>query len=48
MPRAQIVGWSHSHFGKSDLPDTESLIGSILPQALERWNAVGYRFASLA
>ena len=35
MPRAKIVGWSHSHFGKSDLPDTESLIGSILPQALE-------------
>ena len=34
MPRAQIVGWSHSHFGKSDAPDTESLIASILHPAL--------------
>lgn len=35
MPKAQIVGWSHSHFGKSEHPDTESLIASILAPALE-------------
>ena len=35
MPRAQIVGWSHSHFGKADEPDTESLIAAILAPALE-------------
>ncbi len=35
MPRAQIVGWSHSPFGKSDHPDTESLIASILAPALD-------------
>jgi len=34
MPRAQIVGWSHSHFGKAEEPDTESLIASILAPAL--------------
>ncbi|MCB1408595.1 MAG: acetyl-CoA acetyltransferase [Rhodobacteraceae bacterium] len=35
MPRAQIVGWSHSRFGKADEPDTESLIASILAPALD-------------
>ncbi|MCB1395844.1 MAG: acetyl-CoA acetyltransferase [Rhodobacter sp.] len=35
MPRAQIVGWSHSHFGKAAEPDTESLIAGILAPALE-------------
>ena len=35
MTRAQIVGWSHSHFGKAAEPDTESLIASILAPALE-------------
>lgn len=35
MTRAQIVGWSHSKFGKSDQPDTESLIAEILAPALE-------------
>ncbi len=35
MPRAQIVGWSHSQFGKAEQPDTESLIASILAPAFE-------------
>ncbi|MCB1388610.1 MAG: acetyl-CoA acetyltransferase [Rhodobacteraceae bacterium] len=35
MPRAQIVGWSHSQFGKAAEPDTESLIAGILAPALE-------------
>lgn len=35
MPRAQIVGWSHSLFGKAEQPDTESLIASILTPAFE-------------
>ena len=34
MPRAQIVGWSHSSFGKAEAPDTESLIAGILAPAL--------------
>jgi len=34
MPRAQIVGWSHSQFGKAEEPDTESLIAGILAPAL--------------
>lgn len=34
MSRAQIVGWSHSPFGKAAEPDTESLIASILAPAL--------------
>ncbi|PTW99779.1 acetyl-CoA acetyltransferase [Pararhodobacter aggregans] len=35
MPRAQIVGWSHSRFGKAEEPDTESLITGILAPALD-------------
>ena len=35
MRKAQIVGWSHSAFGKSEHPDTESLIASILAPALD-------------
>jgi len=35
MTRAQIVGWSHSHFGKSEQPDTEHLIAEILAPALQ-------------
>ena len=35
MPRAQIVGWSHSRFGKAEEPDTESLIAGILAPALD-------------
>lgn len=35
MPRAQIVGWSHSVFGKAEAPDTESLIAGLLAPALE-------------
>lgn len=32
---ACIVGWSHSPFGKSDLPDVESLIASVVRPALD-------------
>lgn len=35
MPRAQIVGWSHSRLGKAEEPDTESLIAGILAPALD-------------
>ncbi len=35
MPQAQIVGWSHSQFGKSEAPDTETLIASVLAPALD-------------
>ncbi len=34
MTRAQIIGWAHTRFGKSDAPDTESLMAEALPQAL--------------
>lgn len=34
MTRAQIVGWSHTAFGKSDHPDTESLMAEAVSQAL--------------
>ncbi len=34
MPRAQIIGWAHTRFGKSEAPDTESLMAEALPQAL--------------
>ncbi len=30
-----IIGWSHSHFGKLDNPDAESLIAETVPAALE-------------
>lgn len=35
MTRAQIIGWSHTTFGKSELPDTEALMAAAVPQALE-------------
>lgn len=35
MPKAQIIGWGHTQFGKSEHPDTESLMASVIPQALE-------------
>lgn len=35
MTRAQIVGWSHSRFGRSEQPDTEHLIAEILAPALD-------------
>ena len=35
MTHAQIVGWSHSRFGKSEQPDTEHLIAEILAPALD-------------
>lgn len=34
MSTAQIVGWAHSVFGKSDHPDTEALMAEAVPQAL--------------
>lgn len=35
MTGAQIVGWGHTVFGKSDHPDTESLMADVVTQALE-------------
>ena len=32
---AQIVGWSHSKFGKSEAPDLEALIREVVPAALD-------------
>jgi len=34
MTQAQIIGWGHTIFGKSDLPDTESLMAEAVAQAL--------------
>ncbi len=34
MTRAQIVGWGHTAFGKSEHPDTESLMAEAVSQAL--------------
>ena len=34
MTRAQIVGWGHTAFGKSDHPDTENLMAEAVSQAL--------------
>lgn len=34
MPRAQIVGWSHSPFGKAPQPDPESLMAAVAAPAL--------------
>lgn len=35
MSKAQIVGWAHSPFGKSQLADTEELMASVAAPALE-------------
>ncbi|MAC78495.1 MAG: acetyl-CoA acetyltransferase [Rhodobacteraceae bacterium] len=35
MTDAQIVGWGHTPFGKSDLPDTESLMAAAVAEALD-------------
>ncbi|WEX09582.1 acetyl-CoA acetyltransferase [Chelativorans sp. AA-79] len=35
MGKAQIVGWAHSPFGKSELEDTEALMASVAAPALE-------------
>jgi len=35
MNGAQIIGWGHTVFGKSDHPDTESLMATAVAQALE-------------
>ncbi|BBJ46033.1 acetyl-CoA acetyltransferase [Streptomyces antimycoticus] len=32
---ASIIGWSHSPFGRLEAPDTTTLMGSVLPGALE-------------
>lgn len=34
MTKAQIVGWAHSQFGKTDYPDTEALMASVVAPAL--------------
>jgi acetyl-CoA C-acetyltransferase len=35
MTKAQIVGWAHSPFGKSELEDTEALMAAVAAPALE-------------
>ncbi|WP_293856483.1 acetyl-CoA acetyltransferase [uncultured Alsobacter sp.] len=35
MPRAAIVGWAHSPFGKLEDPDVETLIGRVARSALD-------------
>ncbi|SDX34932.1 acetyl-CoA acetyltransferase [Roseicitreum antarcticum] len=35
MARAQIIGWGHTPFGKSEKPDTESLMAEALATALD-------------
>lgn len=35
MTKAQIVGWAHSPFGKSELEDTEQLMASVATPAME-------------
>ncbi|MCT8997423.1 acetyl-CoA acetyltransferase [Chelativorans intermedius] len=35
MSRAQIVGWAHAPFGKSELEDTEALMASVATPALD-------------
>ncbi|RNM12048.1 acetyl-CoA acetyltransferase [Nocardioides pocheonensis] len=35
-----IIGWKHSVFGKLDLPDASSLIGSVVPGALDHAGVV--------
>lgn len=34
MTKAQIVGWAHSQFGKTDYADTEALMASVVAPAL--------------
>ncbi len=33
--RTSLIGWSHSPFGRLDLPDTAALMHSVIPPALE-------------
>jgi acetyl-CoA C-acetyltransferase len=35
MTKAQIVGWAHSQFGKTEYPDTEALMASVVAPALD-------------
>lgn len=35
MTKAQIVGWGHTPFGKSEHPDTESLMAAVVGPALD-------------
>lgn len=34
MPRARIVGWEHSKFGRAEEPDLEALLAGVVPAAL--------------
>ncbi|MDI6025023.1 acetyl-CoA acetyltransferase [Corticibacterium sp. UT-5YL-CI-8] len=34
MTKAQIVGWAHSQFGKTEYPDTEALMAAVVAPAL--------------
>ncbi|GGG74006.1 acetyl-CoA acetyltransferase [Salipiger pallidus] len=35
MTLAQIAGWAHTRFGKSEAPDTEALLAEVVPPALD-------------
>lgn len=35
MTIAQIAGWAHTRFGKSDSPDTEALMAEVVVPALD-------------
>ena len=35
MPKAQIIGWGHTQFGKSEHPDTETLMAAAIAPALD-------------
>ena len=43
MANAQIVGWSHTLFGKSEAESTEALIAQALAPALEHAGIGGRR-----
>ncbi len=35
IPQAQIIGWAHTRFGKSDAPDVEALMAEVTQAALD-------------
>lgn len=35
MAKAQMIGWAHTNFGKSDAPDTETLMAEVVGPALD-------------
>ena len=41
MTSAQIVGWAHSQFGKTEHPDVESLMAAVIAPALEHAGIAG-------